>query len=209
MSWHHCTLLALVSWLISSAAAAPPDQAPSEATPQRERSDPRFGLLTPMSEAGDVVPLIDRLFGPTPAELARRGQAREYRQQIRAIAHRCFGSRPEALRDAGLAELAEFTDPVAFLPLIEELRREDDRVRLSVLDHLAGQGDQGQAALAWVAVRETDATLRTEAQSRLVAPVSSPVLAVLDDALRSGEHQVVANAGVLSVRSACWRRFPS
>jgi hypothetical protein len=82
--------------------------------------------------------------------------------------------------------------------LIEELAREQDDVRLAVLDHLTAQGDEGQAALAWVAIHDGDDRIRHEATRRLVAPASPPVLRVLDQGLRSPVHEIANHAGTVA-----------
>ncbi|MHC4590967.1 MAG: hypothetical protein ACYTAQ_17015 [Planctomycetota bacterium] len=62
----------------------------------------------------------------------------------------------------------------------------------------AGQGDDGQAALAWVAIHDDDERIRHEAARRLVAPASKPVLRVLDHGLRSPVHEIANNAGTVA-----------
>ncbi|MHC5023400.1 MAG: hypothetical protein ACYTGG_05750 [Planctomycetota bacterium] len=161
--------------------------------------DPRHGLLTPIPSEGSVPPIIDLLQVRSDEELATRARIRDYVQQIRRIRHKHFGRiSVEKIRAAGIERLMEFTDPAAFRPMIDELLGEADDVRLAVLDHFAAQGDEGQAALARVAIYVEDEAMRHEAMRRLVTPAPPPVLRELDQALRSPYHAVADNAGALA-----------
>ena len=191
-------------------APAPPmivSAEPPSGPPRWTQTDPRYGLLTPLPESGNLPAIYDLLYGPTPEELEFRARSRDYARQIRIIRSRHFGSmRDEKIRDAGLAELREFTDPAAFRPMFEELAGERDEIRLAVLDHFAAQGEYGQAALAWVATfaaseekgDERASALRNEAVSRMIEPLPPPVLQVLDQALRHSKHTVANNAGAVA-----------
>ena len=155
--------------------------------------------LTPLPNHGAVPAIVDLRGGPSEEELAYRARARRYTQQIRAIRHKHFRSiKVPEIRAAGIEQLAEFVDPAAFRPMLEELAREQDDVRFAVLDHFADQGDAGQGALAWVAIHDEGETLRNEAIRRMVSPPSEPVLRVLDQSLRSPTHGVANHAGALA-----------
>lgn len=166
-----------------------------QATEGYQQQDPRYGLLDPLPESGGLPAIIELRDGPTAAELAFRADVREYAKQIRAIRAKYFRHiRVADIRNQGIELLREFTDPAAFRPMIEQLDREADDVRLAVLDHFSGQGDFGQAALAWVSIYDDNLAIRNEAVNRMVTPPSPRVLQVLDGALRSPVHQY-ANAG--------------
>lgn len=174
-----------------------------------EQTDPRYGLLSPIPVNGGVPPIVDIMQGRTAADLDHRTRARQYTKTIRQIAHKYLGRiRVESIRAQGLAELKELTDPAAFMPMIRELDREADDVHLAVLDHFAGQGPAGQAALAWVAIYDDGAGDRYQAASRVTAPPSEPVLGVLDKALRSPKHEVASNAGALAGAVNALRTIP-
>ncbi len=196
--------LALLAGCCVAAGAGPAagqtqQSEPDDATRKWTQNDPRYGLLTPLPETGGVPPIVELLDGPTAAELTHRARAREYATQIRLIRRKYLGrKRVEAIRAVGIEQLREFTDPAAFRPLIEELAREDDDVRLAMLDHFAEQGDVGQAALAWVAIHDRDPAIRHEASRRMSTPVSGAVLALLDASLRSTKHSVANKAGMLA-----------
>lgn len=161
--------------------------------------DPRYGLLSPIPGRGGVPPIVELMAGPSASDIELAGRRRRWEQQIRRIAHEHFGSiRVPEIRADGIERLQAITDPVAFAPMVEVLEAEDDDVRLAVLDHLADLGDQGQAAVAWVAIQDESAAIRHEAVRRLKSPASEPVLALLDQALRSPQHEVANNAGTVA-----------
>jgi hypothetical protein len=156
------------------------------------------GLLTPLPETG-IPPLVHLVPGQRAEDLARRAEIRQYAQQIRQIRHRYLGpNRSAQLRAEGLAQLKEFTDPAAMVPLVQELRGMDDEVQLAVLDHLAASGDAGQGALAWVAIADEDEAIRHEATTRLTTPAAPPVAALLDQGLRSADDTLATRAGTLT-----------
>jgi hypothetical protein len=155
-------------------------------------------LLKPLPDHGAVPAIVD-MRGPSEEELASRARTRRYAQQIRAIRHKHFGSiKVPAIRAEGMRQIAEFTDPAAFRPLLEEFARERDDVRFATLDHFVDQGDDGQGALAWVAIHDESDTMRQEAMRRMVSPPPEPVLRLLDQALRSPTHGVANHAGALA-----------
>jgi hypothetical protein len=161
--------------------------------------DPRFGLLTPIPDRGAVPPIVEILATPSDEELAMRSAARRYERELTLLRRQHFGSmRAPEIRAAGIARLAEFTDPAAFRPMIEILGGEADDVRGAMLDHFAAQGDEGQGALAWIAIMDDRAARRDEALRRLTAPPPLPVLRVLDQALRSPKHRIADTAGFVA-----------
>lgn len=186
----------LLSAIVSNGSAA------AQAPPAFEQTDPRYGLLTPIPDHGAVPPIVEMMRAaaePTRQERDFRAESRRYARQVRAIRHEFLGDVKVArLRAQGIAALCELTDPAAFRPLVEETRREEDDVRLAVMDHLAAQGDRGQAALARMAVYEEDQGMRHQAGRRLTRPASDAVLAVLDEGLRSTTHAIANRAGTVS-----------
>ncbi len=161
--------------------------------------DPRYGILSPIPDRGGVPPIVDMLTRPSEGQLALRARSRQFTQQIRAIRHEYLGKiRVLPVRTQGLAQLREFTDPAAFMPLIRELTGEADDVRLGLLDHFATLGDDAQAALGWLAIYDHDPAIRHEALTRMVSPAGLPVLNVLDQALRHHRHEIANNAGFVA-----------
>ncbi|MHC4910485.1 MAG: hypothetical protein ACYTF9_12265, partial [Planctomycetota bacterium] len=167
------------------------------ATPPRVDEDPRFGLLT-IPPDGTVPPIVDLLQHRSMADLRARARAKDYARQINKIRRQYLGTRSERMQQRGIAELLEFTDPAAFEPLLVELARESDLVRMAIVEHLEAQGEAGQAALAWAAVHHPDDAIRNEAGLRVTQPVGDAVKAVLEAALRSNDHHAAANAGGLA-----------
>ncbi len=161
--------------------------------------DPRYGLLSPIPDHGSVPPIVDLLTSASEGQIASRARSREFTLQIRAIRHEYLGkNRILEARAQGIAQLREFTDPAAFMPLIRELSGEANDVRLELLDHLATLGEHGQAALAWMAIYDHDPAIRNEAMTRMVSPPQRPVLTVLDQALRQHRHTIANNAGMVA-----------
>jgi hypothetical protein len=191
-----CLWSLLVTTALGQTSGAPDARADTEIDPL---DDPRIGLLTPIPAQGAVPPIVGMLNGVPDHVLAQRAQTRAYAEQIRRIKREHLGTiRKPQIRAEGIRQLREFTDPAAFAPLIQELRNEKDDVRLAVLDHLAGQGQAGQAALAWMAIYEASPSLRYEAMGRMVSPPPGTVLQIVDGALRSGDHAVANAAGALA-----------
>jgi len=152
-----------------------------------------------LRDMSEIPSLADMGGYATPEELQARAEAREYRRQIREVLYRYLG-RKKALeiRQEGIDRLREFTDPAAFVPLIEETRDEQDDVKLALLEHLAQQGEWGQAALAWIVINERNEAMHYEALKRITKPASDPVLAVIDAGLRSHDDFVANLSGVLA-----------
>jgi hypothetical protein len=198
-------LLAGQSNPISSPPATQP-AAVSDRNPPANRRQPPVGLLTPIPEQGGLPPIYSKLYDLTIEEIRHRGVVRDYAKQIRLIRHKHFGEiKVQSIREQGISQLAEFTDPAAFRPMIEELQREKDDVRLAMLDHFAKHGEAGQAALAWVAIHDSEAAIRNEATRRMLpagspppALLPDPIRYVLDSALRSPKHEVANRAASLA-----------
>lgn len=207
--------MSVIAGALSVAAFAAPQASTEPASnrapiPERVREDPRYGLLTPLPETGGIPAIYDLMHGPREAELAHRAQVREYEMQFRLLKRHYFRSvrNPETVQQ-GLDELAEFTDPASFQPMLEVFADAPEPVRLAVFDHLAAQGDWGLAAIAWSIVHLSDpddpveqavsneATMLLE-QRLHERPTPQPVLQVLDSSLRSPVHKLANNAGALA-----------
>lgn len=194
--------LALIVPAAGALAQAGTQQEAAESQPASENppAPPPPELLEPVPPAIDkIAPLADMSDEPTAEELNIRAQTRDYLRQIRLMKHQFLGSKrnPE-LRAQGIAQISEFTDPASFLPLIDELSREQDDVRTALLDHFAGQGEWGQAALAWIAIHEReDEAFHYEALTRLTTPIGDPALNVIEAGLRSDDDFTANLAGRL------------
>ncbi len=163
------------------------------------QEDPRYGLLTPIPDRGGVPPIVEIAVRPTAEELEFRRRGREYASRIRRVRHEYLGDmRAREFRDRGIDALRGFTDAAAFRPLIEELAAEKDDVRLALLEHFAGQGDDGQGALAWMAIHDPSEAYRHEAMRHMVSPASPTVLRILDSGIRSTRHDIANHAGTLA-----------
>jgi len=178
---------------------APTAGRPDHSAVSRVQDDPRYGLLSPLPDHGPLPPIVQLADPPSREELADRAKVRGYAQQFRRIRHEHFRRmRVPEIRQAGLEQLREFTDPAAFDPMIEIFASEQDDVRLAMLDHFAACGEGGHAALASVAIHSTDDALRAEAARRIPSPPGPAVLQVLDTSLRSRYHRTANNAARLA-----------
>jgi hypothetical protein len=182
-----------------TATAHDPKTAPPRTAPT--------GLLTPIPENGGLPRIYSQLYDITAEQMNFRAKARGYGRQIAKIKHNHFGDvRVAEIRQQGLEKLREFSDPAAFRAMIDELAREADDVRLGMLDHFAMQGEEGQAALGWLAIYDKDQAIQNEALTRMVTPAAEPVKYLLNSALRTKDHKVMdaaaTVAGALSVLEA-------
>lgn len=178
----------LATVLLAACVAAPPSPPPTRPIPEN--------LLRPIPDRGG----LPRIPGADPAlasgRLLRQHEHRSATAAIEAIRRRHFGSqRVAAIRSEGMERLRDHRSGAALLAMHASLRREADDVRLAMLDHFESQGSAGQAALAFVAIREPEAALRGEATRRLRVPADPGALAMLDEGLRETRHEIVNRAG--------------
>ncbi len=126
---------------------------------------------------------------------------RSYERQIRKIRYQYLSrnkQKHEPTLQHGLDELSQFTDPASIVPLVDVLRGESDRIRDWLIHHLQTnvETEYGQSALAWMSIYEEDETTRDAARNALAIPAEYQVQIVIDDALRSKNHRVVAGAAI-------------
>ena len=215
-----CTISAILPLAISAGASAqwafvyrdsPLSSAPIVTAVKHDPKtapprSPPVGLLTPIAANGGLPAIHSKMYDITAEQIAARAKVRGYAKQIAKIRHEHFGNvKVPAIRQQGIEQLKQFVDPAAFRALIEELAREADDVRLAMLDHFAMQGEEGQAALGWVAIYDKDRAIQNEALKRMVAPANEPVKFLLNKALRTEDHSVMCAAatvaGALNVTS--------
>jgi len=103
-----------------------------------------------------------------------------------------------ALREEGLRMLRTFTTPEGQWAIYHASRGAEGPIMMEVLEHLASLGPSGQAGLTWIAIHDRSAAIRNEAAERIEQPPSNESLAVLEGALRSPNHMVVNQAGLLA-----------
>jgi hypothetical protein len=126
---------------------------------------------------------------PTPSGVSDA----EARKAIQRLA-----SAKPALREEGLRMLRTFTTPEGQWAIYHASRTADGPVKMQVLEHLASLGRQGQAGLTGIAIHDRDPAIRNEAAQRIDQPAPDEALAVLEGALRSPNHMVVNQAGLLA-----------
>jgi len=170
-------------------AGAVSGQMPAELTRARVPAN----LLVPLPTTGGVPRMAPKHVRPGNQESWDKAHA-----QITAIRARNFGSAGPKMRAAGIEAMRTMTDPAAFEAIYGALKGEAAPVKLAMLDHFAAQGDEGQYALACIAMQDADKAIRSEATRRIRKPPSMAVLAALDEGLRSDDHQIVNYAGLLA-----------
>lgn len=101
------------------------------------------------------------------AEAIKRQKADE--KEMRKIRAKHLGViRVNSIRQEGIAKLLAFNDPIHYPTLLEVCKGEADDVRGALLEHFAGQPhDAANAAMAWVAVNDSSASMRSEACGKL------------------------------------------
>lgn len=109
------------------------------------------------------------------------------------------------VRQEGLLKLREYTDPALFPLMIKLFEKDHPEVRLAVLDIFRdSQSDEGDTALAWVAVQDPESGMRSAAMERLNARLvkdKAPPLQiklVVYEGLRSGKDTAMAAAAQLA-----------
>ncbi|MEM7229580.1 MAG: hypothetical protein AAF432_12285 [Planctomycetota bacterium] len=169
--------------------------------PASESDAPSVGepAWSPIPDSGLIPPVAGMQSFGSPNEMNARARVRQYEKQLRIIHRKYFQKRrAETLRAQGFRELYEFTDPAAFLPIIEVFGDESDAILLPILDHFASLGEHGEAALTYLAISHDRAGIRNEASMRVTQPDAPPVLGVLNVALRDSDHHIVSNAALFA-----------
>lgn len=135
-------------------------------------------------------------------EMQRRAKPLE--RELRGIRAKYIrGIRNVEIRQAGIAKLREFNDPASF-PLMLEIFRNDEDVRLALMRHLAdSETDEADATLAWTAVYDESKAVRQAATETLKerfkkAPVSMGVQSVVALGLRSHKDGVLSASANLA-----------
>jgi len=184
----------LIAWS-AIARPTPPTSGPGAPLPEEfRRTSIPPALLAPLPTTGGVPRMVPARVRPGTAEdwaTHDRRYALLRMQQLRA------GSAP-ATRASGLAAIRECKDPSAFESMYGALKGERHDVQMAMLDAFAVGGDEGQYAIASMAIQSADKGVRAEATRRLTLPPGPGVLAAIDDGLRAGDHEWVNNAGVLA-----------
>ncbi|MBL8763960.1 MAG: hypothetical protein JNM07_06800 [Phycisphaerae bacterium] len=103
------------------------------------------------------------------ADAARNKRRIELEQQMKRIRLKHFGNvRKPELRQAGIEQLKDFIEPLAFPALLSVFEREGRDVREAILDHLAGQKtEDADATMTWGAVFDQDEWFRDQALRRV------------------------------------------
>lgn len=154
---------------------------------------------------------ITRIDESDPRFQAYRAQQKlrvQAEQDMKRIRNKHFGDmRKTEIRQAGIAQLEKYYDNPAYYPaLIEIYSREKADVRTAILDAFAARKtEQGDAAIAWVAVQDRDPAIREEAVTRMVrraeaikGDLPNSVKTVIASALQGTKREAAANAAHLA-----------
>lgn len=135
-------------------------------------------------------------------EMQRRAKPLE--RELRIIRAKYIrGIRNVEIRQAGIHKLREFTDPASF-PLMLDIFRNDEDVRLALMRHLSDmKTEEADATLAWTAVYDESKAVRQVASDTLTErfakeEVSMGVQTVVAQGLRSSKDSVLSASASLA-----------
>ena len=195
----HLLILTLVALLASqrAASAEPPVL------------DDRILYPAELPRSGRLPYVVDPTLVESVRELATISGSKGIQAPLRAIARSHLGrKRDQAIREIGLEAIRQHHGPASLFAMAEVFRREREDVRETVVSHLAGQGEIGQAALVFIAVHHEDADWRRRAVASCRRPLEPPALAVLEDAFRRGRSQTIERAASASASLDVARMIP-
>lgn len=123
-------------------------------------------------------------------------------KSLRKIRAKYFGPvKNTQVRQEGIVQLREFTDPALFPSMVDVFDREGADVRVALLDHFQDSNTPaGDASLAWVAIFDRDAEVRQSATTRVqtrmkaVGAIPNPVRYAVFEGMKAGEVKKAASA---------------
>lgn len=202
-------ILAIVMVIVSTTTV----QTPTTAAPPSTDAGSRWsdGVLppTPIANEGVLPPMVDaRTSARARANLAA-SRTPGVRGLLESIRRTNLGRmrKPET-RASGLEQLRSLDDPGFLYAMPEVLADEAEDVRRTVVEHLATSGPSGQAALAWTAIHGTTSAMREACLASLRGPAAAETLAVLQTALRGGNHRTIDRAGRIAGVMDAWPAIP-
>lgn len=147
---------------------------------------------------------------PRVREYAKRQKVkRELEKELYKIRYQYIHNiRKTELRQAGIAKIREYTQPLIYDSLVSIFEKEGPDVRQAVLEHLAEQkNDEADTVLAWVAVFGKQKPMRAEAatvlgrrmkEAELPATASYRIKSVIAQGLRSRDSESLSTAAGLA-----------
>jgi len=127
-------------------------------------------------------------------------------KQLRKIRATHFGQiRNQTVRQEGILQLREFTDPALFPSMVELFKREGVDVRTALMDQFKdSRTTEGDTSLAWMGVFDTDAEVRAAAVTRLKERIKQEKVTIPDtvkyvfyEGIRSGKESAMAASAQL------------
>ena len=164
---------------------------------------------TPIANEGVLPPMVD---ARTSAR-ARANLAASRNPGVRRLLEEIGGTnlgrmRKTETRALGLERLRALDDPGFLYAMPEVFAGEAEDVRRTVVEHLAASGPSGQAALAWTAIHGSKSNMREACLASLRGPAAAETLAVLQTALRGGNHETIDRAGRIAGVMDAWPAIP-
>ncbi len=177
---------------------------PALAQSQPHSTVPTPGQPAPAPHAVPATPADDDESFITDKDM--RARKAEMERELRKLRVKYFGSiRKVEIRQEGIAQLRQYTDPLIFPALVKVFEREHHDVRLAILDHLVDQAsEQADVTLAWMAAFDRDQAIREEALTRLSARIRATGLVpqrikyMVYQAMRSGSDDKINGAAQLA-----------
>jgi hypothetical protein len=126
-------------------------------------------------------------------------------KQMRKIRAAHFGQiHNQSIRQEGILQLREFTDPALFSSMVELFKKEGVDVRTAIMDTFKdSKSSEGDTCLTWMGVFDDDAEVRAGAINRLrerikqEGEVPSTVKLVCYEGIRSGKTTAMASSAQL------------
>lgn len=146
---------------------------------------------------------------PSVLQPSDGSDGQSYERSAKDFIRTRFGSRRGLIRSTNLQQFSQWTVPASWQALWEAMQDQQDDVKLAFFDHLATQGDLGEAMLAKIAIKSNDTAIRHEATRRIRRPACDAVVAVIDLGLRDKRHVVANQAGLLAGKVDAFAVIPS
>lgn len=135
---------------------------------------------------------------------------------LRKIRAKHFGPiRNVQIRQEGIVQLREFTDPALFESMIRLFEREAVDVRTALLDHFQdSKSPEGDAAIAWMGIFDADAEVRGGAIFRVKKRIEAegsvpmPVKYAVFEGMRSGDKDAVSASAKLAAGIQMYDAIP-
>lgn len=162
-------------------------------------------LLRPLPSSGAVPMAVD----PAILQAHDGSDGQSYERAAKDFIRTRFGARRGLIRTTNLEQFSQWTVPASWQALWDAMQEQRDDVKIAFFDHLAAQGDLGEAMLAKIAIKANNTAIRHEATRRIRRPACDAVVAVIDLGLRDKRHVVANQAGLLAGKVDAFAVIPA